>query len=130
MNFLNLPGELRNMIYSYALSYNSPLTIRAQGSKFHTYHHNRTTNTRKRVVENLPLVCKQLRYETQGLVYSCNDIAFDSPLKAMRTCSMFLRRAPESVQNRLRRVIVVEKRAEDFRRMYKRIGAVLTGANS
>lgn len=122
-----LPGEIRNLIYSYALSYDSPLTILTQGPNFHTYHHDPTTNTHKRVVENLPLVCKQLHRETLGLVYRYNDIAFTSPFRAMRTCSWFLWRAPKNVQDRLRKVIVVEKRPQDARRMYESIGALLTG---
>jgi hypothetical protein len=135
MNFLTiLPGELRNLIYSYALSYDTPLTIRPdspvairpEGPNFHTYLHDPVTNTQKRVVENLPLVCKQLHHETLGLIYRYNDIAFTSA-KAMRMCSRFLRGAPENVQKRLRKVIVFEKRPKDPTRMYKRVGALLTG---
>lgn len=128
MNFLTiLPGELRNKIYSYALCYDSPLIIRTQGPQFHTYYYDRSTNTRKRVIENLPLVCKQVHYETLGLIYRYNDIAFEAPSEAMRTCSRFLRRAPENVLKRLRKIIVVEKRRQNATRVCERIGALLTG---
>lgn len=124
-----MAAEVRNLIYAYALTFDKPVTIRSKGSKFYTCHFGKTDEEWKRV-NNIAFVCRQLHYETKGLIYRFNAIEFNHKVgrsTAIQTCSRFLRSAPKDLKRSLRQITVIEKKSRDADTEFSWIGTVLTG---
>ncbi|PPJ51509.1 hypothetical protein CBER1_07967 [Cercospora berteroae] len=60
-----LPAELRNEIYRLAVSANKPLNVCARSPGYH-----------KAVQPPITRVCRQIRGESLGIFYHCNDLVF------------------------------------------------------
>jgi hypothetical protein len=108
-HLLNLPGELRNMIYGYALTDPKGLQYR-RGNDHLGRFCNRTANAvtpadggapadagaphdADHEANQLQYVCHELRYETRGLGFRLNELHFKDYLDA----SLFIRSLPASM---------------------------------
>jgi hypothetical protein len=74
ITFCNLPGEIRNLIYGFALTDDDPLHHRVVRSREGFY--NSECNSEAKEFNQLQYVCKQLRKETAGLELRHNDLVF------------------------------------------------------
>ncbi|CAK1366566.1 unnamed protein product [Cercospora beticola] len=61
-----LPAELRNEIYRLVVSADKPLTVCAQSPGYH-----------KAIQPPITRVCRQIRDESLGVFYHCNDFVFE-----------------------------------------------------
>jgi hypothetical protein len=130
--FFKLPAELRNDIYSYALSHQHPIlaTIRSMHSplalvrtpKLYVREHSiadQPANTVNQPDETVPeveanqlrFVCKQMWQETKRLSSRYNDIVFwHEPYRpALATCTAFLANVSLFNQRRIRKIVIVEE---------------------
>jgi hypothetical protein len=83
-HFLRLSGELRNIVYAYAL--HEPAGIHysmKDGGKLHVRNHDENGAGTTDVEGNqIMFTCRRLHQETRGVGIRYNDIYFDHPLDA------------------------------------------------
>jgi len=151
--FLELPAELRLMIYSYALSSSQPVLAsvisgnteddRIRIPKLYTQGENDTTKkchfpqALNDEFNQLRYVCRTLCQETRGLSLRYNDFIFmsETETSARELCSQFLQAIPASAQARIQQIGLIEgntkqavTKASIGGPAWFGIGQVLTGA--
>ena len=153
--FLELPAELRLMIYSYALTNSVPVLatvvsintddgsiqipkIYAQ-EEHHTRYTLETPQTPKAEFNQLRYVCRLLCQDTRGLSLRYNDLVFmkepGTRTPAQAICARFLEAIPASAQARIRQITVIAdtvtprplEHASITRDCWYDIGQLLTG---
>jgi hypothetical protein len=148
--FFELPAELRNDIYSYALSHQHPIlaTIRnthtslapVRTPELYVRGHSIADQPAETVAQpdetvpeveanQLRYVCKQMWQETKGLSLRYNDIVFwHEPYRpALATCAKFLANVSLSDQRRIRKIVIVEDDTYQTGTPWYDIGQLLIG---
>jgi hypothetical protein len=105
ITFLDLPGEILNLIYGFALTGDDPLHHRVVHSREGFY--DSECNSKAKEFNQLQHVCVQLREETAGLELRHNDLVFYGEDGARRFQD-FAQYLPVSWRARLRNIFITE----------------------
>lgn len=105
--FLELPKELRDMIYEFALTFPDGLFYQTDKKIFST------SQKSKKHFNRLKLVCRQFYEETRNMGLKNNELIFPftprSPLRASQLCIQFLDALPQKRLQSIRRITVMER---------------------
>lgn len=122
---LQLPGELRNLIYecTLAMADGAFCKRRCGSGPFRLYESSTCDPIDRNEINQMKYSCHQLYRETSGLGLEMNTIIFDSastfltfpqPL-ASRDCCSFMRECAETQQRKIKKITLWEVRPDDER---------------